>query len=144
MGKTQPQPILVEKDRLFETIEKEKTSDRSYAAVFGVVCLVVIAGGALAYYMMMPGVGDPIDAPRGLEAAVRDHFLTKEKRTATEIVYYKCQDFVWARVGVETRTDIPNPLLQIPNYSARATASGETWTITAAPIASPDLDVPCK
>ncbi len=137
-------PPVVEKNRLFETVEKEKSSERSYAAVFGIICVVVIAGGVLAYYMMMPGVGDRIDAPRGLEAEVREHFLTKEKRTATDIVYYKCHGFIWARVGVETRIDIPNPLLKIANYSAKATGTDAPWSISATPISSPESGVPCN
>jgi hypothetical protein len=134
----------VEKNRLFQTLNEEAPSKRNYLKMLGIVSVAVIVGGIVVSYLMMPGVGDEIRAPRGLDAAVRDHFLTKEKRTATDITFYQCEGFYGARVGVETRSDIPNPLYRIATYSARTTANGDAWNITAQPVTSPEMDAPCK
>lgn len=137
-------PIVVEKERLFETLEKETSNARKYLAVFAVIVIVVIAGGIAIAYLTLPGIGDKVRVPAGVEIAVRDHFLTKEKRTATDIVFYQCEGFYSARVGVETRTDIPNPLFQIATYTARVAARGDQWEITAAPVAPPAEFSACK
>lgn len=135
-----------DKDHLFETVEKKTESRRSYAKLFAVVAVaVVIAGFAIAYLTLLPGRGDKVKASTGMELAIRDHFLMVQKRTATDIETYYCGDFYWARVGVETRTDIPNPLLRVRTYAARAVSPADSaWNVTAAPIASPEMDEPCR
>ncbi|MFT3745810.1 MAG: hypothetical protein QM785_16155 [Pyrinomonadaceae bacterium] len=137
-------PVEVDKNRLFETVEETKSSSRRYLVVLGVVALVVVIAGVAGSYYMDPKSGDKIVAPKGLEIALREHFLTKQKRDSTDIAYYKCEGFVWARVGVETRTDLPNPVFRIGTYAAKATQSGDVWDITATPISNPELDVPCR
>ena len=146
-----PQPLApklavveVEKNRLFETVKEETRNDRRYLKVFGVIVIVVLAIGAGVYYFMAPGIGDQIKTPKGLEEVVREHFLTKEKRTATDITFYQCGEFLWARVGVETRNDIQNPLFRIATYSSRAISNGGQWNISAVPITSPEMDIPCR
>lgn len=136
--------VEVEKNRLFETLEETKSSSRKYIAALGIVGVLVLIGLIAGSYFMTPGTGDKILAPKGLEAELREHFLTKQKRDSTDISYYKCEGFVWARVGVETRNDLPNPVFRMPTYSARATADGDSWIITAAPITAPALDIPCN
>lgn len=137
-------PVVVEKDRLFQTVEETKKSSGSYLKLLAVVCVVVAVGGAVLWYMNRPGVGDKVRVSAAMELAVRDHFLLKEKRTATDIAFYQCDGSHWARVGVETRTDMPNPLMRVGTFAAKITPAGETWSITASPITSPELDVPCK
>lgn len=137
-------PVVVEKNRLFETVEETKSSSKKYLAVLGVVVVLVIAAGIGGSYYMAPGIGDKILAPKGLEVALRENFLTKLKRDSTDISYYKCDRYVWARVGVETRNDLPNPVFKIGTYAAKATPNGDAWEMAAVPITSPDLDVPCK
>ncbi|CAN5369381.1 hypothetical protein BH10ACI2_BH10ACI2_19330 [soil metagenome] len=137
-------PEVVEKNRLFETIQEEKTFGRRYLKVFGMIVVLVIGIGVGAYYLMAPGIGDRITTPKDMEAAVREHFLTKEKRTATDLEVYKCEGFYWSRVGVETRNDIANPVFRIATYATRAVPNGSEWNISAVPISSPDLDIPCK
>ncbi len=129
---------------LFETVREETGSERNYIKLLGVVLGAVIVIGILVAYLTLPGVGDEVRAPAGLDLAMRDHFLTHEKRTATDISYYTCDGFYAARVGVETRTDIPNPLFRLDKYSARAVESGGQWQITAAPLSSPDAFAPCR
>ncbi|MBV9216448.1 MAG: hypothetical protein JO053_09745 [Acidobacteria bacterium] len=138
-------PVVVEKDRLFETVEKEDTSSRNYLKLFAIVVAMILVAGGIIFYMALPKVGDKVKASKELEDAMRSHFLEKEKRTATDIDFYYCGSYHWARVGVETRTDIPgNPLAKIPTYAAKATpVGGGQFNITAAPITSPDQDKPC-
>lgn len=137
---------LPEKDHLFETVEETLGSRRSYLKLFGIVAAaVVIAGGAIAYMTLGTDIGDKVKASTDMELAIRDHFLLVEKRTATDIETYYCGDYHWSLVGVETRTDIPNPLLRVNKYTARATtAPSNTWSITAAPVTSPQMSEPCR
>lgn len=134
---------VVEKNRLFQTLSEEAPSERNYLKLLGIIALVIIVGSGAIFYLTMPGIGDEVRVSKEVELAVRDHFLTNEKRTATDITFYQCDGFFGARVGVETRTDIPNPIYRIATYSARATENGGTWTVTAQPVTSPELDKPC-
>src|SRR6476660_1663616 len=118
-----PEPFVlrdVEKNRLFETQEEFKGSSRNYLKLFGVVIGVLLAGAAVIFYFTFPSPGDRIRTPAGLEDTVREHFLSKEKRTATDVVTYKCDGYYWLRVGVETRKDMPNPIYKVGTYSAKA------------------------
>jgi hypothetical protein len=142
-----PRPALseIEKNRLFETQEEFEGSSRSYLKIFAVVVGLIIVAAVAIFYLTLPGVGDRVRAPAGLEDAVREHFLSKEKRTATDVVVYQCDGFYWANVGVETRKDIANPLYKIDTYTARIVAGpGESWQVTANPAASEDQRAPCK
>lgn len=139
----EPAVADVEKNRLFETLNAEAPSERNYLKLLGLVAIVVVIGGLIVSYLMIPGVGDEVRVSREVELAVRNHFLEREKRTATDITFYQCDGFFGARVGVETRTDMPNPIYRIATYSARATADGDAWNVTAQPITSIEMDKPC-
>lgn len=136
----------VEKNRLFQTLKEEKGSERNYLKLLAIVAVGVAIIGGVVFYMTLPGVGDRVHAAKELEDAVRSHFLASQKRTATDITFYYCGKFYWAHVDVETRTDIPgNPTTRIPSYAAKAVKRDDgTFDVTAAPITSPDMDVPCK
>jgi hypothetical protein len=138
-------PVAPENTTLFETVEGSARSWRAYVKLLGIVAGVVLIAAVIAGYMTIPGYGDAVRAPKGMELALRDHFLTVEKRTATDVTVYYCESFYWARVGVEKRPDIKtNPVYQLDRYSARAVQSADgQWTFTAAPITSPEMDVPC-
>jgi hypothetical protein len=136
--------VALQDHRLFETREEFEGSSRNYLKVFALVVGLVVVLGAAIFYFTLPGIGDQIHAPAGAEDAVRDNLLTKQKRTATDIVFFKCDGFYWARAGVETRKDIPNPIYRIDTYAAKVTQSGEAWDVSAQPVTSPDLNVPCK
>jgi hypothetical protein len=141
------QPVLgeIEKNRLFETQQEFADSSGHYLKVFGAIAVGLLIAGLVIAYAMQPGVGDQVRAREGMEEAVREHLLTVQKRTATDIVFYKCDGFYWARAGVEIRKDLPNPVFRIDKYSARLTQAGETlWNVTAQPIAGAELDTPCK
>lgn len=140
-----PVPVYVEKDRLFETTEKVSSSSRHYLVLLGIVAVIVIVGGAIVFYYVQPGVGDVVRAPRGGEDAVREYFLGTVKRTATDVTFYKCDGFYWARVGVETRTDLPNPLMKVGTFKAKLTGQEGAWQVSdATAVQSQDQDVPCK
>jgi hypothetical protein len=137
-------PRSVEKDRLFETLDKERSGNRSYAKLLLIAVVIVLIAGGLVFYLMLPGVGDQVRAPKGLEQAVRDHLLDKQKRVATDIVFYYCGgDSYWAHAGVETRTDIPNPVYKLNKYAVNAKGQDPSWEITSKPVNSPDDDKPC-
>lgn len=134
----------VEKNRLFETLEEEETSGRNYFKLLAIVIVpIVIAGGAI-FYLTLPDVGDRVRPATGMELAIRDRLLTMQ-RTATDIEVYYCKDFYWARVGVESRNDVPgNPLAAIKTYTARITPSGpDAWQVEASPLTNPENDKPC-
>ncbi|MBK7393057.1 MAG: hypothetical protein IPI64_07090 [Chloracidobacterium sp.] len=136
---------VVEKDRLFQTVKEETGSERNYLKVLGIVVGLVVIVGGIVFYLTLPGVGDQVRGSTQMEMAVRDHFLTKEKRTATDITFYQCDKYFWARVGVEVRTDIKtNPIYALDKYAARIEPSGSAFNIIATPVTSPEIDVPCK
>lgn len=134
-----------DKNRLFQTHKKSSEISRRYLKLLGGFAVIVLIVGVVIGYMTLPRMGDIVRAPKGLEEAVREHFLLKEKRTSTDITFHHCETYYWARVGVEKRPDIKtNPLYLIDSYKARAVAQPDGgWAITAEPITSPDLDVPC-
>ncbi len=131
-------------DRLFQTHRRTARSWKQYLKVLAVVSVfVVIASGAI-FYFTLPRYGDLVRAPHGLEQAVRTHFLDVEKRTATDIEFYYCETYYWARVDVETRPDIQtNPIFQIGTYTARG-SSDAGWNITASPAEGPERAEPCS
>jgi|CXWL01.1.fsa_nt_gi hypothetical protein len=137
-----PEPAM--DGHLFETLEEEEIGGRRYFKLFAVVVILVIVAGAGIAYFTLPGVGDKVRASPELELAVRDHFLLKEKRTATDVTFYQCEGFLSVRVGVETRTDIPNPIFRLDTYSARVVQTADRAEITAAPVAAGDQFFPCK
>ena len=134
-----------DKNRLFQTHKKSSEISRRYLKLLGGFAVIVIIVGVVIGYMTLPRMGDTVRAPKGLEEAVRDHFLLKEKRTSTDITFYYCETYYWARVGVEKRSDIKtNPLYLIASYKAKASAQADgIWTITAEPLTSVEMDVPC-
>lgn len=138
-------PVVVEKDRLFQTVKEETGSERNYLKVLGIVVVLVVIAGGIVFYLTLPKTGDQVRGSTQMEMAVRDHFLTKEKRTATDITFFQCDKYFWARVGVEVRPDIKtNPIYALDKYAARIEQSANTFIITATPVTSPEIDTPCK
>ncbi len=134
----------VEKNRLFETIEEETTSERSYLKLLAIVIVPILIAGSVVFYLTLPDVGDRVRPPTGMELAIRDRLLAMQ-RTATDVEVYYCKDFHWARVGVESRDDVPgNPLAAIKTYTARVTSVGpDAWQVEASPLTNPENDRPC-
>ena len=135
----------VEKNRLFETLKETNESSRNYLKLFSIVAVCVLIAGAALYYLLMPGIGDQIRAPAGLEDRVRSHFQQIEKRTATDITFFKCEGYTWARVDVEERPDIhTNPVYKYSRYRAKISGLEGNWQISALPETSRNEDVPCN
>lgn len=135
----------VEKNRLFETLEEEETSGRNYFKLLAIVVVPILIVGGAVFYLTLPGYGDQVRPPTSMELAVRDQMLTKHQRTSTDIAVFYCKDFYWARIGVESRTDVPgNPLASVKAYTARITASGpESWQVDASPLTTQEAEKPC-
>lgn len=135
-----------DKSRLFETHKKATRSLGSYVKLILIVAACVAVVAAVVGYVTLPGVGDKVLAPKGLEEKIRMHFLENEKRDSTDLTFYQCDGSYWVRVGVETRPDIPGmPNNMVAKYRAKAVqTSNGNWTIEATPILSEAEDVPCK
>lgn len=138
-------PERDDKNRLFETQQKSVRSWHHYFKLLLIVSLFVLVVGAVIFYFSLPGVGDAVKAPEGLEDAVRAHFLDVEKRTMTDTSTYYCENFYWIKVDVEKRPDIVGkPNNNVSKYTAKATQQPDrTWAVTATPVTSEDWGSPC-
>ena len=135
-----------DKNRLFETHQKTTRSLGGYIKLILIVALGVTIVGAVIFYVSLPGVGDEVKAPSGLEDAVRLHFLDKEKRTMTGAFVFYCDKFYWVRVDVEKRPDIvgkPNNTVSKFIANAKQQPDG-TWAITATPVVGDENAAPCS
>ena len=92
--------VTLQPDRLFETQEEFAGSSRNYLKLFGIVIVLIVVAAGAFFYFTLPGIGDQVRAPAGAELAVRDNLLTVQKRTATDVVFYQCEGYYWARSGV--------------------------------------------
>lgn len=130
----EPDPIARsdDKNRLFETQHEITGFNRHYLKLLLIVAVFVITAGTVIYFVTLPRIGDRIAGPKDLESNVRTYFLDVQKRTATDLTFYKCGDFYSVKVDVEARYDIPgNPLAAIPTYWARAESrNGGNWDIS--------------
>ena len=135
-----------DKNRLFETQLRTTRSARGYLKLLLIVVVIVIVAGGLIFYFTLPGVGDAVKAPQGLEDAVRSHFLDKEKRTMTDESVFYCGGFYWVKVDVEKRPDIVGkPNSNVSTYIGKATQQPDgTWAITATPVVDDENGGPCS
>ena len=145
----QPENIQFDEDskiRLFETHQKTSKGIRDYAKHFLPVAVIVIVGLGILYYFMQPGIGDEVRASDAMYDAVYDHMLTKEKRTASEMTFYKCDGYYWVRVLAQPRTYQPSLRLDPANQyrlTARQQQDG-SYQVATLPLPSQENDVPCK
>ena len=135
-----------DKNRLFETQQRNVRSWHHYFKLLLIVSVFVILVGALIFYFTLPGVGDAVKAPDALEDAVRVHFLDKEKRTMTGASTYYCDKYYWIKVDVEKRPDIVGkPNNTVSKYIAKAEPQPDgTWAVTATPVTGDDWGTPCS
>jgi hypothetical protein len=133
-----------DKNRLFETHTKVERSVHDYAKVLiAVVVAVLLLGGAVVYFTM-PGVGDEVRAPSGLEEAVKNHFLDNEKRAIEGATYFYCGEFYSARIDLEKRPDIT--ARQFDAGSRRVVAvenANGSWQITSSSVVANTTFEPC-
>ncbi len=133
-----------DKNRLFETHKSSSRSARDYLKLFAAVVIAVVAIGGAIVYFTMPGIGDEVRPPQGLDASVRAHFLEREKRAVEAVSYFTCGDHYWARVGLEKRPDITARQLDEGHRRVEAVeTSAGVWQITSAPLSSPGSAQPC-
>src|SRR5258708_145906 len=135
-----------DKIRLFETQQRNVRSWYHYFKLLLIVSLFVIVVGGAIFYFTLPGVGDEVKAPSGLEDAVRLHFLDSEKRTMTGASVFYCDQFYWLRVDVEKRPDIVGkPNNTVSKYITKATQQPDgSWQVTATPLTGDDTGTPCS
>lgn len=134
-----------DKSRLFQTVSRERSSLVGYLKIFLPIAGLVVLAGIAFYFFTIPGVGDSIRPQTELDLAVRYHLLETRGRIATDITYYKCDGFTWAKADVEKRPDIPNPVLQLGSYVVRAVPSGtNSWEFTSKPLQSGEKPAPCS
>lgn len=121
-----------DKNRLFETQQEITGFNRHYLKLLLIVAVFVIVAGSIIYYITLPGLGDQVLGPKGLEENVRSYFLDAQKRTATDITFFYCGGYYSAKVDVEARYDIPgNPQASIPTFWAKAEPrDGGAWEIS--------------
>jgi hypothetical protein len=134
------------KIRLFETQQKNSKSIHDYVKHFLPFAVIVIVGLGVLYYFMQPGIGDEVRASNEMYDSVYDHMLTKEKRTATEMTFYKCDGYYWVKVLAEPRSYPPSLRLDPVNQyrlTARQQVDGK-YQIVTLPLPSQNDDVPCK
>jgi hypothetical protein len=145
---TEEEATFDEKDkvRLFETERNRSGSVNSYARKFLPVTLIVIAAIAAAVYFLMPGTGDEIQGSHEMRRSVYDYMLTKEKRTANEITFYKCEGYYWAKVLAEPKPYPPSLVLDDVNqYRLKVVQTGkETYRLETLPLPAKGDDIPCK
>ena len=134
-----------DKVRLFETERNRGSSVSGYARKFFPVALIVIAGLAAAVYFLMPGTGDEIQGSHEMRRAVVDHLKTKEKRDLTEVTFYKCDGYFWAKALAEPKPYPPSLLLDDVNqFRIKVTQTGkDTYQSETLPLPAKTDDVPC-
>ncbi|KXK04783.1 MAG: hypothetical protein UZ17_ACD001000786 [Acidobacteria bacterium OLB17] len=134
-----------DKSRLFQTVSRSPSIGRKYLKAFLPIAGLVVAAGIVFFYWSIPGIGDTIRPRPELDLAVRYHLLEKHGRVATDITFYKCDGFTWAKADVEKRPDIPNPVLQLGSYKVKAVPDGpKSWTMTSKPIEKGENPTPCS
>ena len=134
------------KIRLFETQQKTSKSVHDYIKHFLPVALIVIVGIGVIYYFMQPGIGDEVRASDEMYDSVYDYMLSKEKRTATDMTFYKCDGYYWVKVLAQPRAYPPSLRLDPVNQyrlTARQQPDG-TYQVATLPLPSQQDDVPCK
>ena len=138
-------PDNVEKSRLFDTLKGEDASSYGYLKHLLPVVLFVGLIGAAVIYFYLPGEGDEVKAPPGLEVAVKNHFLNSEKRPVTEANYFYCKDYYWVRVVLERRADITARVMDAGNRRVVGVEREPgKWEITPLPFDEDQPDVPCS
>lgn len=124
------------KDELFATHEAIPTSKAGYVKTLAVVGIVVLAIILAVLYFNLPGIGDEVKAPPGLEDAINDNIITKEKREITEMRFFYCETYYTAQVKLKP---LPANLRNSPeraadSYDASGTeTSPGRWAVTAMP-----------
>jgi hypothetical protein len=134
------------KIHLFETQQRSSKGVRDYIKRFlpvGVVAVLILAG---IIWLMQPGIGDPIAVSSEVKQAVTNYMQENEKRTVSEMTFYKCDGYYWVKILAEPRSYPPSvrddPMNQY-RLEVRS-VDGRTAEIKTLPTPSRENDVPCK
>jgi hypothetical protein len=133
------------KIRLFETQQRSSKSVHEYVIKFlpvGLIAIVII--GAIIW-LMQPGIGDPVAVPSELKQSVYDYMSGTEKRSITEIGFYKCSGYYWVKILAEPRAYPPSNLEDAVNqYRLEVRSSdGKTAEIKTLPAPANASNKPC-
>jgi hypothetical protein len=94
------------KIRLFETQQRESRSGIEYLKKFlPVIALAMIILGGMIW-LMQPGIGDAVAVSTDLKQFVYNYMLEDEKRTTSEMTFYKCSGYYWVKVLAEPRSSL--------------------------------------
>src|SRR5262249_13008939 len=105
-----PATVDVEKNRLFETLEKEGRGIRDYLKVMLPIVVIAIGLiGAAIWFGLRTSVGDRVRPSNDLYDAAYDYLLTQQKRTPLDMAFYYCGDYYSIDANVEKRTVISKP-----------------------------------
>jgi hypothetical protein len=135
----------VEKNRLFETLDKEDEGGKNYWKFLVPILVVVIAGIAVVVYFGSRRVGDSVRPDDDLYYAVNDNFLTQQKRTPTDLSFYYCGDYYSVDAMVEKK-DVPptKPEDTLTEFKATARKGDGGWQVNASAIGPKDKFIACK
>ena len=123
----------VDKNRLFETLDKEDEGGKHYFKFLIPIVLIVIVGIALLVYFGRLHVGDKVRPDDDLHDAVNDNFLTQQKRTPTDMDFYYCGDFYAVDVTVEPKGVAPTkPEDAMTKFRATARKTAGVWQVSVA------------
>ena len=132
------------KIRLFETHQKSSKSIHDYIKQFLPVAVAAVVLLVVFGFFMTPGAGDEVRAPDDVYNAVYDHMLTNEKRSMSEVKFYKCDGFYWVKLLAEPRPFPPsNPEDQVNQYRLAVEQAGTAWNVTTLNLQKPESDMPC-
>ena len=135
----------IEKNRLFETLDKEDEGGKSYWKFLLPIIVVVIVGIAVAVYFGGRRVGDTVRPDDDLYYAVYDNILTVQKRTPTDLVFYYCGDHYSVDATVEKKTVAPTkPEDTLTEFKATARKADGGWQVNVVPIGPKDKFVACQ
>jgi len=135
----------VEKNRLFETLDKEDEGGKNYWKFLVPIVAVVIAGIALVVYFGSRRVGDSVRPDDDLYYAVYDNFLTQQKRTPTDLSFYYCGDYYSVDATMEKKDVAPTkPEDTLTKFKATARKTNGAWQVRVAGIAPKDKFTACE
>ncbi|MGD9563919.1 MAG: hypothetical protein AB7F88_17965 [Pyrinomonadaceae bacterium] len=135
----------VEKSRLFDTLNDEDRSARDYLKVLLPVVLAIIVISLVVIYFTVPGAGDEVRPPDGLDEAIKTYYRENEKRDVSGVVYFYCEGSHTARVSLEQRPDITAREFDHGNRRAVAIRNTDgTWQLSSKTVEPNETFVPCQ
>ena len=134
-----------EKNRLFETQQREGRSIRDYLKFLLPIIVLVIVGIAAVFYFSLPSVGEQVRPPQDVYDAVYDHMLTEKRRTVSDMDFYYCDTFYTVNITVEPKPVAPTKPEDLAlRFKAVARKNDGTWQVTTTSLDAKEKFVPCQ